>query len=199
MSYFLIVEDDAAVARSITRVIRPLGEPVLVTTAAAAHASIRARPWTALILDLVLPDGDGLDVLAGARGYRPFLPIMVLTGHLDALRVNAVHDAAAAYVCKPACPHRITRFVTHAATTFDTRLGLALEAWRARYHLSDAEADVLRRTALGESRPVIAAARTSSEETVKKQAANLLRLTQIDGTLQEAANRLLREMAGADR
>jgi DNA-binding NarL/FixJ family response regulator len=66
----------------------------------------------------------------------------------------------------------------------------------ARYGLSEAESDILRRAADGESRYLIAAARGSSELTVKKQIVNLLART-MDDSLHEAVARVLRELAGA--
>jgi DNA-binding CsgD family transcriptional regulator len=70
---------------------------------------------------------------------------------------------------------------------------------RTRAHacgLTNAESDLLRRSALGESRSEIADARGTSEHTIKTQIARLLHKTG-DGSLHEAVERLLREVAHA--
>jgi DNA-binding CsgD family transcriptional regulator len=73
-------------------------------------------------------------------------------------------------------------------------VSLVLQDWTGRYGLSEAEADLLGRTALGESRRTIAEARDTSPETVKKQIAHLIGKTG-DDSLHSAAERLLRDVA----
>jgi DNA-binding CsgD family transcriptional regulator len=77
--------------------------------------------------------------------------------------------------------------------TLAERVSRGAAAWGATYELSDAEVDVLRSAALGESRTEIARRRGTSVQTVATQAARLLRRTR-DGSLERAANRLLREV-----
>lgn len=73
------------------------------------------------------------------------------------------------------------------------RVSLAAAEWAARYRLSEAEVDVLRRAALGETPPEIARRRGTSITTVGTQASRLLRRTK-DESLERAANRLLRDL-----
>ncbi len=190
---FLIVEDDSAVRRALTRVVRRYGDAVGVATVREGSALVTdGSKWSALFIDLGLPDGSGLDVLAWARAARSRAPAMVLTGMVDAEAINAAHDLQAHYVVKPFDSDRIQRFLAD-ATSLGSRLEPALHGWAESYGLSEAEADVLRRAALGAGTSAIASGRQSSELTVKKHVVNLLRRTG-DRSLHAAVERLLREM-----
>lgn len=94
---------------------------------------------------------------------------------------------------KPVGLPRLSRFVAHAIGG-PAALRHILAAWAARYGLTDAETDVLRRGAVGESRESIGRERRSSHQTINKHVANLLRRTG-DASLQVAIARILREIA----
>ena len=130
-------------------------------------------PWTGFVFDVELPDGSGLDLLAQARQQHPITPAMVLTGNNRDAAANAAYDLRAHYCIKPVATERIEQFLKDAAS-MEARLSPALHLWAARYGLSEAETDLLRRTALGESKSAIAAARAVSPETIKTQIGTLL-------------------------
>jgi DNA-binding CsgD family transcriptional regulator len=73
------------------------------------------------------------------------------------------------------------------------RVSRGAAAWGAKYGLSAADVDILRRAALGETQAEIARRRGTSVQRVKTQAVHLLRRTR-DGSLERAANRLLRDL-----
>jgi DNA-binding response OmpR family regulator len=57
---------------------------------AAAREQLENQPeWTGVVLDLILPDGYGLDLLAEIRQIHGELPVLVLTGELNRDVVNA--------------------------------------------------------------------------------------------------------------
>jgi DNA-binding response OmpR family regulator len=61
-----------------------------------------AREFDLLLLDLVLPGRDGLEILREVRGLRPTLPIIILTARgEEADRVRGLNDGADDYVVKP--------------------------------------------------------------------------------------------------
>jgi DNA-binding NarL/FixJ family response regulator len=191
---FLIVEDDPAVRRALSRVVQSYGRAVGVATVREGSALVTdGSKWNALFIDVGLPDGSGLDVLAWARASHSRTPAMVLTGGMEPEAINAAHDLHAHYVMKPFTPERIQRFLAD-ATSIAPRLEPALRGWVASYDLLESEADVLRRAALGASTSAIASGRETSELTVRKQIANLLRRTG-DRSLHAAVERLLRELA----
>jgi DNA-binding response OmpR family regulator len=72
----LVVEDDDRVARGLLTALRHAGYEVhRVATAADA---LRAAPADVVLLDLGLPDGDGLDVLRELR-HRPGTAVITVT------------------------------------------------------------------------------------------------------------------------
>jgi two-component system sensor histidine kinase UhpB len=80
----LLVEDSPGDAELISDMLqqRPAG-PVQVTLApslAVAGTLLHRRPFDAVLLDLHLPDGVGLECLASIRGHSPSVPVVVLTG-----------------------------------------------------------------------------------------------------------------------
>jgi DNA-binding NarL/FixJ family response regulator len=131
--------------------------------------------WRAWFIDIGLPDGRGLEVLARARRLHPLTPAMVLTGCTEAQAINTAYDLRADYVVKPLDRGRVDRFLADAYNPSGVGDGFA--AIVAQYGLSEAEADILQRAAAGEDRGQMARARGSSILTVKKQIASMLAKT----------------------
>ncbi|MFJ9564686.1 response regulator transcription factor [Streptomyces fuscichromogenes] len=96
----LLVEDDEPVAESLRRGLRRYGfEVEWVTTGAAALA--HSAPCDLVLLDLGLPDTDGLDVCRALR-RRGDLPIIVISARSDETdRVVGLELGADDYVSKP--------------------------------------------------------------------------------------------------
>jgi DNA-binding NarL/FixJ family response regulator len=191
---FLIVEDDALLARSLSRMLRTMRRGCDVEVAGSlseAKELLFSRPWDALFFDYFLPDGPGLDALAMLRARGLPTPAIVLSGALDDAIVNRACDLRALPMAKPMQRERIERFLE----TLDTRTERILRVartWQVRYELSDDELDVLVLTANGLGRAQIAQVRARSERTIGTYVTHLLRKTR-DATLQAAAGRLLRE------
>ena len=98
----LVVEDDAAVAEIMSTALTHRGYQVAVATGAQqALVSARADPPDVILLDLGLPDGDGVDVCRDLRKwYRN--PIIVVTAEQDETRkIEALDLGADDYVTKP--------------------------------------------------------------------------------------------------
>jgi len=109
----LIVDDDpvqrrlleAAITRSgMSAVTAPGGGPALDLVRGP-----RGDQIALMLLDLLMPDMDGLEVLAKLRGSHPDLPVIVLTakGGIDSA-VEAMRAGADDFLVKPASPERIT-------------------------------------------------------------------------------------------
>src|SRR6478672_7730190 len=76
-----------------------------VTTASNAEEAVRladGTPFDVVILDVVLPDRDGLEVLQALKAVHPNLPIIIMTaiGVDEELLQEALQKGAAAYVSK---------------------------------------------------------------------------------------------------
>jgi DNA-binding response OmpR family regulator len=99
----LIVEDNEELARLIAKGLEAAGFSVdLATTAAEARTVLSATRYAALVLDLGLPDGDGLDVLREIRGREDPLPVVVLTARAGVHdRVTGLRSGADDYLVKP--------------------------------------------------------------------------------------------------
>jgi DNA-binding response OmpR family regulator len=96
----LIVEDDAAIAEQLVRGLRRAGcEPQSVSS--GADADKRLTDADLVLLDLGLPDADGVDVCARLR-RRSDIPIIVVTARSEeGERVAALDSGADDYVVKP--------------------------------------------------------------------------------------------------
>ncbi|MCX2955051.1 response regulator transcription factor [Lentzea sp. NEAU-D7] len=95
----LVVEDDDRVARGLLTALRHAGYEVhRVATAADA---LRAAPADVVLLDLGLPDGDGLEVLRELR-HRPGTAVITVTARGEEReRVLGLRAGADDYVVKP--------------------------------------------------------------------------------------------------
>ncbi len=102
MGRILIVEDEPQLLRAMRINLRSRGHEVR-TAVSGAHALAEAagHPPDIVILDLGLPDMDGIDVIRGLRGWTR-VPIIVLSGRTSGPDKIAALDAGADdYVTKP--------------------------------------------------------------------------------------------------
>ena len=98
----LVVEDDAPIVRTLRINLRARGYDVVVaTTGSAALAALADEVPDLVVLDLGLPDMDGVEVLRRIR-RRADVPVIVLTARSDADdKVEALDEGADDYVTKP--------------------------------------------------------------------------------------------------
>ena len=99
----LLFEDHSQLANSITRGLAGLGFGIdAFPTASAGLNALKAIAYDAVILDLGLPDRDGLDVLSELRQRNSSAPILILTAR-DGIedRVTGLDAGADDYVVKP--------------------------------------------------------------------------------------------------
>jgi DNA-binding response OmpR family regulator len=99
----LVVEDDAKIGKTVAQALETNGYDVeWVTTGRAALATAAAQPPALVLLDLGLPDIDGVDVCAQLRAMAPAATIVILTARADEIDVVVGLDAGADdYVTKP--------------------------------------------------------------------------------------------------
>ncbi|WP_394346664.1 response regulator [Streptomyces dangxiongensis] len=99
----LVVEDDDTIGRHLETGLRGNGyTPTWSRTGSAALAETAHTPYDVLLLDLGLPDIDGLDVARAVRARHPDLLIVILTARTDDIDVIAGLDAGADdYLVKP--------------------------------------------------------------------------------------------------
>ncbi len=98
----LFVEDEPSISAPFSSALRREGfDPVVAETLAAARASWAEGPFDLVLLDLMLPDGDGRDLCRELRAQSD-VPIIVLTARGTELeRVVGLELGADDYVVKP--------------------------------------------------------------------------------------------------
>jgi two-component system response regulator QseB len=99
----LVVEDDPMLLDGLTVGLGLAGFTIdPVSNCADASAAIAAQRYDAIVLDLMLPDGSGLDVLASLRGKKDLTPVLLLTAR-DQIpdRIAGLDAGADDYVGKP--------------------------------------------------------------------------------------------------
>ena len=113
----LVIEDEPRIAEILKSGLQQTGFAVdIVHCCADARATLALTAYDAAILDLGLPDGDGLDLLAEWRAARNGVPVLVLTGTSTAAR-SAEALSAAAFVEKPFEPDQLVEAVLKALSS----------------------------------------------------------------------------------
>ena len=99
----LLAEDDAAISDPLARALRREGYAVEVTSAgSSALGSLTGGGFDLLVLDLGLPDLDGLEICRRLRVEGNQVPVLVLTARADEVDTVVGLDAGADdYVTKP--------------------------------------------------------------------------------------------------
>jgi two-component system KDP operon response regulator KdpE len=102
VSRILVVDDDRQLLRALRINLSARGyEVVLAPDGAAALAAASRQPPDLVVVDLGLPDMDGVEVVEGIRGWSR-APVIVLSArHLEQSKVRALDAGADDYVTKP--------------------------------------------------------------------------------------------------
>jgi two-component system, OmpR family, KDP operon response regulator KdpE len=102
MTRVLVVDDEPQILRALRINLRARQyEVTTAATGAAALDEAATHPPDLVILDLGLPDMDGVEVIGGLRGWTA-VPIIVLSGRADSTdKVDALDAGADDYVTKP--------------------------------------------------------------------------------------------------
>ena len=140
--HILIAEDEPKLAALLADYLKAAG----YATTWIAHGpdvipAIRATQPALVLLDLMLPGRDGLDICRELRTFSA-TPVIMVTARVDEIdRLLGLELGADDYICKPYSPREVVARCKavlrrlHAAAS-DTPLPLVLDdvAWRAAYH-----------------------------------------------------------------
>jgi two-component system, OmpR family, KDP operon response regulator KdpE len=167
-AYVLVVEDEPQIVRGLKVIMRQAGFDVRAAeTMQEALDAVAVRPPDVMILDLVLPDGNGVEIVEQVRTWSG-LPIIVLSAVGDEReKVRALNAGADDYVTKPfgseelvARIHAVLRRASEATAEPVIEIGpvtLDVAARRvtrdgAEVHLTPIEYDLLRVLAVNRGR-----------------------------------------------
>lgn len=109
MDRILIIEDDAETAAAVAETVASLGcEPVVEVTLDAGIAAATSGDFRVIVLDRMLPGGDGVDAMARMRagGSRALILVLSALGR-SANRVEGLEKGADDYLPKPFEPDEL--------------------------------------------------------------------------------------------
>lgn len=111
MNRVLLVDDDAELCQLLSRWLEQEGFAISVChTAAEARTRLAGHPPAdAVVLDVMLPDGSGLELLRRLRTEYPELPLLMLSGRGEPLdRILGLELGADDYLAKPCDPRELS-------------------------------------------------------------------------------------------
>jgi two-component system nitrogen regulation response regulator GlnG len=116
MPTLLVVDDEAAVCYSFSRIFGPNGITVLTAgTAKAGVEQLRANSPDVVVLDLQLPDRNGLDLFEEIHSLDPKQPVIFITAHgTTDTAIEAMKRGAFDYLVKPVDVDRVTQVIERA-------------------------------------------------------------------------------------
>ena len=123
MPSVLIVDDEPTPRTFIRQLLSEKGYATIeADTVASAHAQIDLNQADIVLLDVMLPDGSGLQLLERLSREHPGLPVIVVTGFGDIeMAVEAMQAGAQDFVTKPIDAARLLKALTRASETVSLR------------------------------------------------------------------------------
>jgi DNA-binding NarL/FixJ family response regulator len=202
----LVVDDHALVRRGMGHVIHecfPDAEIVEAGNATEAIERLSAHAIDIALVDVRMPDADGLELLHDIKGRWPKLPVIMLTSFDHAHYVRrALAEGAAGYMLKDATPEDLEQAINVAMSgggnvlspkviqnlfeSMDGGAGGEGSPARAAGSLTQRETDILALLAEGKSNRDISRALFLSEKTVKAHLAAIFRKLSVTNRTQAA-------------
>src|SRR5258707_273601 len=177
----LAVDDHPLVREGISVLVSVHPDLCLVAEASNGREAIhqfRAHRPDITLMDLQMPEMNGLDALIGIRGEFPDARIIVLTTYTGDVQVlRAMKVGARAYLLKNLLDKELLETIraVHAGKkTLSAEASYELAEHSTDETLTPAEVDVLRLIAAGNANKEIAAQLSITEETVKGRVKNIL-------------------------
>jgi DNA-binding NarL/FixJ family response regulator len=178
----LIVEDQTTLRELLSELLSASHEVEAVATGESARALLKSQAFDLVLLDLVLPDAHGLELLSELRALPRRPRALILTAHAKASVVRDAMARGARAVLSKGAPLRELREAIEQVSaggfyhcTETTRLlaEAAPEPERAS-QLTDRQRQILRAVASGMSSKEIASSLSLSEKTVANHRARIM-------------------------
>jgi DNA-binding NarL/FixJ family response regulator len=199
----LIVDDHALVRRGMSYVVKegfPDAEVSEAGSAAAALVILRAEKVDLALVDVRMPDLDGLDLLRSVKAEWPDIPVIMLSTYENAPYVKrALSDSASGYLLKDATPEDLSQAINVALSgsgnvlsprviqnLFDDAESNSHNGRRSEFSLTQRENDILGLLSEGRSNRDIAGSLFLSEKTVKAHLAAIFRKLGVTNRTQAA-------------
>jgi DNA-binding NarL/FixJ family response regulator len=109
----LVLEDDTDLSRCLARICVGSGFHPRLESSARAALAVLSSEHCAAIIDLVVADGPGFDVVEQAVWLG--VPCLILTGSTSSEHINRAQYLGVEFACKPADRQNIERFLARAA------------------------------------------------------------------------------------
>jgi len=187
MLKILLADDHAIMRKGLKDVLVEGLDQVEVGEAATgqdALEAVRKQAWDAVVLDINLPDKNGIEVLKEMKALRPAMPVVVLSLHPeDQYAVRMLKAGAAGYLTKESAPELLVSAVrkalaggTYVSVALAEQLaaGLGTPSTEPLATLSDREMEVLCLIAAGKTPTDIADTLSLSVKTISTYRARLL-------------------------
>jgi two-component system, NarL family, invasion response regulator UvrY len=189
---FLIADDHTVVRRGIRQILVDAFEACEIAeaqTAAELMTLVRAERWDAVVLDITLPDRNGLDVLKDLKQERPQLPVVVLSMHPEEqFAVRVLRAGGVGYVPKESASEELTTAINlglkgqrYMSSALARKIALEsvgnLSDLPGPVELSDREIQVLCLIAEGKTLAEMAEILTLSTKTISTYRARLMEKT----------------------
>jgi DNA-binding NarL/FixJ family response regulator len=183
----VVVDDHAVVREGLKRIIAESPNMTVSGEASSGNEAldvVRATPCDVLVLDITMPDKNGMDVLKQIRSESPRLPVLILSMHSeDQYAVRMLRAGAAGYLSKETAPvklveaiRKVVRGGKYVSASLAERLVFDLDKESKLPHelLSDREYQVLCMIASGKTVGKIAEELNLSVKTVSTYRARIL-------------------------
>jgi DNA-binding NarL/FixJ family response regulator len=182
MIRILLIDDHPIVINGIKQLINRDPDMTVVGTAmngADTKELLKTTPADILLLDINLPDINGLDLCQYIKTHYPFLRIIALTGFKEYFYLQKmIHNGASGYLLKNALPEEITqgiRTVYNGDSYFCEEAGAVLKTHKEKgIFLTVRETELLRLIVEGYTNRQIAEKLYLGVETINSYRKNLL-------------------------
>ena len=177
----LIVDDHELLREGVVSILQDQPDMAVAgeaTNGAEAVERYRALRPDVTLMDLQMPEMNGIDAIRAIRGESPAARIIVLTTYEgDVLALRAIRAGAAGYLLKGMLRRDLLdtiRAVHAGKKRIPPEIALGIAEHQADDLLSEREIDVLQLVAVGRSNKIIADELSITEETVKSHMRNIL-------------------------
>ena len=118
MSKILIIEDEAAIRRVLTKILSEESSAYLVEEAAnglEGLEKVKASDYDLILCDIKMPKMDGVEVLDAVKKIKPEIPMVMISGHGDMeTAIQTMRMGAFDYISKPPDLNRLLNTVRNA-------------------------------------------------------------------------------------